>query len=110
MSRTSRSEATRLEQAREAQRAVAEELNAKDAPRLTMAKSRAAARLGISTRTLFSRLADVPVEPTPADIGAALVKLAGSGVPGTRGLDKIVATLERYLDPDHIQIIDGGEW
>jgi hypothetical protein len=110
MSRSPRTETKRLQLAHEAQRILEEELAAMAVPQLTLAQSRAAGRLKIATRTLRRRLADVPVASTPEDIGAALAKLAGSGPSGTRGLDKIVAVLERHLDPSRLTIIDGGEY
>jgi predicted DNA-binding protein (UPF0251 family) len=55
-------------------------------PKLAVAQNRAAARLGISPKTLHRRLADVPVEPTLEDIEAAL------------------------LDPNRVIVIDGGEY
>jgi hypothetical protein len=109
MARPKRSEMMRLQEAREARGIVDEELAAISPPSLKIAAPRAAARLGISTRTLFNRLADVPAEPTPEAIGAALVKLAGSGLPGTRGLDSVLAGLKRYVTPGRIRFMQISE-
>ena len=56
--RPATSETKRVLKAREARRIVDEELTAMSLPSLAEAKNRAAARLGISLRTLLSRLAD----------------------------------------------------
>ena len=64
MSRHAMSKDERPRLATEAKRTVDEELAAMPVPSRTAAVARAAKRLGVTTRTVRSRLADAPTQPT----------------------------------------------
>lgn len=70
MSRPATPKAERLRLALEARRAVDKELAAVPVPSQTVAVERAAERLGVTARTMWSRLADVPADPLAEVAGA----------------------------------------
>jgi hypothetical protein len=73
MARLKRSENERLQLALTARRMVEEELTATPAPSLTETYMRVALRLGVTTRTLRTRLAEAPAMPTRENAFPALV-------------------------------------
>jgi hypothetical protein len=73
MARLRRSENERLQLALTARRMVEQELTATPAPSLKEAHARVAIRLGVTTRTLRTRLSQAPATPTHEDAFAALV-------------------------------------
>jgi hypothetical protein len=73
MARPKLSENKRLQLALTARRMVEEELTATPAPSLTEAHTRVALRLGVTTRTLRTRLAEAPASPTHEDLVAAVL-------------------------------------
>jgi hypothetical protein len=73
MARSKLSKYQRLQLALTARRMVEEELTATPAPSLTETHMRVALRLGVTTRTLRSRLAEAPAFPTHEDVVAAVL-------------------------------------
>ena len=73
MARPKRAKNERLQLALTARRMVEQELAATPAPSLMKAHTRVALQLGVTTRTLRTRLAQAPATPTHEDAFAALV-------------------------------------